>query len=193
MSDYPTFPPPSSPPPRVGGEVRPEDTQRLPLAPPAVPPRRGRRGFAAAVVTASLLVGGAAGIGGAATYSALTDDSGTTGGRSTATSSTVATSPDRSAPEGSVEEVAAAVLPSVVKLDVSGAEGQGSGSGAILSSDGQILTNEHVAALAGEGGEITVSFTDGTKATATVLGSDPLTTSARRSWRSGRRSASTRP
>jgi putative serine protease PepD len=178
MSDYPTFPPPSSPPPRVGGEVRPEDTQRLPLAPPAVPPRRGRRGFAAAVVTASLLVGGAAGIGGAATYSALTDDSGTTGGRSTATSSTVATSPDRSAPEGSVEEVAAAVLPSVVKLDVSGAEGQGSGSGAILSSDGQILTNEHVAALAGEGGEITVSFTDGTKATATVLGSDPLTDTA---------------
>jgi putative serine protease PepD len=178
MSDYPTFPPPSSPPPRVEGEARPEDTQRLPLAPPAVPPRRGRRGFAAAVVTASLLVGGAAGIGGAATYSALTDDSGTTGGRSTATSSTVATSPDRAAPEGSVEEVAGTVLPSVVKLDVSGAEGQGSGSGAILSSDGQILTNEHVAALAGEGGEITVSFTDGTKATATVLGSDPLTDTA---------------
>jgi putative serine protease PepD len=178
MSDYPTFPPPSSPPPRVEGEVRPEDTQRLPLGPAAVPPRRGRRGFAAAVVTASLLVGGAAGVGGAATYSALTDDSGTTGGRSPATASTVATSPDGAAPEGSVEEVAAAVLPSVVKLDVSGAEGQGSGSGAILSSDGQILTNEHVAALAGEGGEITVSFTDGTKATATVLGSDPLTDTA---------------
>ena len=87
--------------------------------------------------------------------------------------------PDQAAAaEGSVEKVAQAVLPSVVKLDVAGAQGQGSGSGIILSSDGQILTNDHVASLAGEDGEITVSFSDGTKATATVLGQDPLTDTA---------------
>jgi putative serine protease PepD len=182
MSDYPTFPPPSSPPPR--DEAQHEHTQRLPgspapASPATVPPRRGRRGFAAAVVAASLLVGGAAGVGGAATYSALVDDSGTSGGGSTSTTtSPVASSPDRAAADGSVEQVAGTVLPSVVKLDVAGAEGQGSGSGIILSADGLILTNEHVAALAGDGGEITVSFTDGSRATATVVGSDPLTDTA---------------
>jgi len=130
-------------------------------------------------VAASLLVGGAAGVGGAATYSALVDDSGTSGGGSTSTTtSPVASSPDRAAADGSVEQVAGTVLPSVVKLDVAGAEGQGSGSGIILSADGLILTNEHVAALAGDGGEITVSFTDGSRATATVVGSDPLTDTA---------------
>jgi putative serine protease PepD len=163
MSDYPTFPPPSSPP-----------TFAAPL-----PPKRGRRGFAAGVIAASLLVGGGAGIGGAAVYSALDDGGGTNGNGSTASTSTpVSTSTDTKAPEGSVEQVAAAVLPSVVKLDVSGAQGEGSGSGIILTEDGQILTNDHVASLAGEGGEITVSFADGTKATATVLGTDPLTDTA---------------
>ncbi len=164
MSDYPSFPPPSSPPP----------TFAAPL-----PPKRGRRGFAAGVIAASLLVGGGAGIGGAAAYSALDDGGGTNGNGSTARMSTpVSTSTDTKAPEGSVEQVAAAVLPSVVKLDVSGVQGEGSGSGIILTEDGQILTNDHVASLAGEGGEITVSFADGTKATATVLGTDPLTDTA---------------
>ncbi len=166
MSDYPTFPPPSSPPPTSA-------------APAAIPPPRGRRGFAAAVVAASLLVGGGAGIGGAAAYSAFNDDGGNSGnGSSPTATSQVASTPDQAAPEGSVEQVAQSVLPSVVKLDVSGSGGQGSGSGIILTSDGQILTNDHVASLAGEGGEITVSFSDGSKTTATVLGQDPLTDTA---------------
>ena len=52
-----------------------------------------------------------------------------------------------------------------------GPEGEGSGSGIILSSDGQILTNAHVVEGAGEGAEMTVSFDDGTHAPATVIGS----------------------
>ncbi|MDQ4055151.1 MAG: trypsin-like peptidase domain-containing protein [Actinomycetota bacterium] len=184
MSDYPTFPPPSSPPPRREDEGQPEHTQRLPLTPgpPGPPvatlPGRGRRGFAAAVVTASLLVGAAAGIGGAAAYSALDDDDPGLSGGSPTTSSQVADTKDTPAPDGSVEQVAAKVLPSVVKLDVTSPQGEGSGSGIILSSDGQILTNEHVAALAGDGGEIRVSFDDGSHATATVVGTDPLTDTA---------------
>ena len=45
----------------------------------------------------------------------------------------------------SVEAVAKSVLPSVVKINVRNAQEQGSGSGIIISSDGEILTNNHVA------------------------------------------------
>ena len=196
MSDYPTFPPPAGPPPRPDSDAssdlsqrhQPEPTRPLPpwaagpASPPATstPPRRGRRGFAAAVVTASIVAGGAAGLGGAAAWSALSDDGATGGsGSSTSTSAQVAgDAPQQAAADGSVEAVAARVLPSVVKLDVSGDGQTGSGSGVILTEDGQILTNEHVASVAGEGGSITVSFNDGTKAPATVLGTDPLTDTA---------------
>ena len=57
-------------------------------------------------------------------------------------------------------------------------EGEGSGSGIILSSDGQILTNAHVVEGAGEGAELTVSFNDGSHAPATVIGVDTLTDTA---------------
>ncbi len=77
-----------------------------------------------------------------------------------------------------MQQVAADVLPSVVRIDVRSGQEGGSGSGIVLSSDGQILTNEHVIAAAGEGAEITVSFADGSRAAATVLGADPLTDTA---------------
>ena len=51
-----------------------------------------------------------------------------------------------------MQSVADAVLPSVVKIDVSGAQGSGSGSGVVISADGKILTNNHVVEVAGEGG-----------------------------------------
>jgi putative serine protease PepD len=77
-----------------------------------------------------------------------------------------------------VEQVAQTVLPSVVKIDVAGPQGQGSGSGIILSSDGQILTNNHVVELAGDSGELEVSFNDGSHAKAKIVGTDPLTDTA---------------
>jgi putative serine protease PepD len=75
----------------------------------------------------------------------------------------------------SVEDVAAAVLPSVVSVQVATGTGQGTGSGVVLSSDGLILTNNHVVEVAASGGDVVVSFQDGTTATATVVGLDPLT------------------
>ncbi|HEX4189620.1 MAG TPA: trypsin-like peptidase domain-containing protein [Marmoricola sp.] len=75
----------------------------------------------------------------------------------------------------SVEKVAAAVLPSVVKINVTGQDESGSGSGIILTSDGKILTNNHVASLAGTSGSITVSFNNGKTVKATVVGTDPVT------------------
>ncbi len=150
-----------------------------PSAPPPV--RRGRRtAFAGSVVAASLLVGGAAGVGGAAAYTAWHDETTSSGARASAspTTSKVVDTPDSPAADGSVEAVAAMVLPSVVKIDVSGSQGAGSGSGIILSSDGRILTNNHVVELAGDGGSLRVTFNDGSHADAKILGTDPLTDTA---------------
>jgi putative serine protease PepD len=74
-----------------------------------------------------------------------------------------------------VQQVAASVLPSVVKINVTGAQGAGSGSGIVLSESGEILTNNHVVEVADGSGRISVSFSDGTTAPAEVVGTDPLT------------------
>lgn len=146
---------------------------------PDEPRRRGRAAFAVGVVTASLLVGGSAGVGGAAAWSSLHEDAtSATPVSSARTASQVVDTPDAPAAAGSVQDVAQKVLPSVVKIDVQGDQEGGSGSGIILSSDGQILTNNHVVELAGDNGSIRVSFSDGTSAPATVLGTDPLTDTA---------------
>ena len=77
--------------------------------------------------------------------------------------------------DGSAESAAAAALPSVVKIYAAGSEASGSGSGIILTGDGQILTNNHVVEVAADGGRLAVSFEDGSTAKATILGRDPLT------------------
>ena len=144
---------------------------------PASSPGRGRAGFAAAVLAGALVVGAGAGVGGAAAWDAFQGDPATTGGTERTTSQVV-DSGDEPATDGSVEDVASSVLPSVVKIDVATPQGEGSGSGIVLSSDGQILTNNHVVESAAQGGRLTVSFSDGSHADATVLGTDPLTDTA---------------
>lgn len=153
-----------------------------PFAPPPPPPRNprpGRGGVAAAVLAGSLVVGGAAGLGGAALWSVIDDEPSADVG---AAPLRISDRPDAAAADGSVEQVAATVLPSVVALDVAGPGGAGGGSGVILTEDGLILTNDHVVSLAGSvdpgTAEVTVSFADGSTAPATVVGTDPLTDTA---------------
>ncbi len=182
----PQFPPPTGLPAGMaygepGAADNPYATRALPLQRREVARKqRGRAGFAASVIAASLVVGGAAGVGGAAAYSTWGPDSaaGTTSTSATPATSQVVTRSDEPAADGSVEQVASAVLPSVVKLDVSDGRQSGSGSGIILSSDGLILTNNHVVEVAGDTGQITVSFSDGSHASASIVGTDPLTDTA---------------
>jgi len=88
-------------------------------------------------------------------------------------SATAKAQPAVAAIAGSVQQVAATVLPSVVEIQVmAGNQGDG-GSGAVLSADGLILTNNHVVEAAAAGGTITVTRQDGTSATATIVGRDP--------------------
>jgi len=95
-------------------------------------------------------------------------------------------------PVGSVEQVAAKVVPSVVMLETDLGRQSEEGSGIILSSDGLIMTNNHVIAAAanpkappgpapspgplpggGAAAKTTVTFHDGRTAPFTVVGTDP--------------------
>ncbi len=180
MNSQPTTPPPGQNP----GQNPYFPSTPAPQGPPSLAtqerPRSSRRtGLAAAVLATALVAGGAAGVGGAAAWNAFDDGGSTGGGAGTSpTASRVVDTPESSADDTAVEAVADKVLPSVVKIDVAGAQGQGSGSGIILSSDGEILTNNHVVELAAEGGSLSVSFNDGSKAKAEILGTDPLTDTA---------------
>jgi putative serine protease PepD len=155
-------PPGSTPPPGR------HDDERAPR------PRRGVALLSAVALAAGLVGGGA----GAALTASLDDSnpSSASNGPTTGTSlDSSGTSTDTTAPDGSVEAVAAQVLPSVVSIEVATSQGGGEGSGIVLSSDGLILTNNHVVADAANGGQITVTTNDGTTADATIVGRDPVT------------------
>jgi putative serine protease PepD len=68
--------------------------------------------------------------------------------------------------------VAGRALPSVVTIRVGAAASSGSGSGAVVGSDGYILTNNHVISAAATSGSITVLFSDGTSEPAQLVGRD---------------------
>ncbi|WP_406273052.1 trypsin-like peptidase domain-containing protein [Streptomyces sp. NBC_00191] len=72
----------------------------------------------------------------------------------------------------SVAGIAASALPSVVTLHVSGSGAQGTGTGFVLDQQGHILTNNHVVDPAGSAGEISVTFSGGETAKATLVGKD---------------------
>jgi putative serine protease PepD len=92
---------------------------------------------------------------------------------------TVATAVSTSAGTGtagdSLADVAAAVSPSVVAVTVQAGGQEAEGSGVVLTADGAILTNNHVVEALGSGATITVELSDGTRAPARVVGTDPVT------------------
>ncbi|WJZ02087.1 trypsin-like peptidase domain-containing protein [Corynebacterium freiburgense] len=73
---------------------------------------------------------------------------------------------------GDVSEVAKSVLPTVVSIYVASANEGGTGSGSIISSDGHVLTNNHVVELAKDGGKIEVLLNDGSIYEADLVAGD---------------------
>jgi putative serine protease PepD len=93
---------------------------------------------------------------------------------------TPTTTPSASSASGQVSvcnvtSVADKVLPSVVTISASGQGSGGTGSGEIIKSDGYILTNNHVIAIAANNGSVEVQFSDGQTEPATITGRDPQT------------------
>ncbi|MEV0890606.1 trypsin-like peptidase domain-containing protein [Promicromonospora sp. NPDC050262] len=73
-----------------------------------------------------------------------------------------------------VAEVAPRVLPTIVTISATGA-GSGTGSGAILTEDGAVVTNDHVITPAVPDGRIEVILADGERLPAELVGRDPQT------------------
>jgi putative serine protease PepD len=73
----------------------------------------------------------------------------------------------------SVAGIAKRVQPSVVSIEIAAAGKRGNGSGFVVSSNGFIVTNNHVAAPAAGGGTLRVVFQDGTYANGRIVGRDP--------------------
>ncbi len=156
-----------------------------------VPRKRSRAGALAVGAVAIAVV--SAGIGGAAA-SLVEHSEQAAGGNGTSAGGAAPSVPAANMPVGSVEQVAAKVVPSVVMLETDLGRQSEEGSGIVLSSDGLILTNNHVVAAAGKPGhggasggpddkgggpgeapKTTVTFADGRTASFTVVGTDPTT------------------
>ena len=164
---------------------QPDPTRMLPGQPP-VPQKRSRAGRLTVGALAIAVV--SAGIGGG--VASLMEP-----GRPTLSSSVSGATqgePAASLPVGSVEQVAAKVVPSVVKLETDMGRQSEEGSGIILSTDGLILTNNHVVAAANAsapgapaapgvpgappapgGVQTKVTFANGATTTFKVVGTDP--------------------
>ncbi|WP_329135669.1 S1C family serine protease [Streptomyces sp. NBC_00670] len=123
--------------------------------------KRAKGPFAllAAVAIAAAAVGGGTAYG----IQELTHSS------NTVAASTTGTSAVPVGKKGSVSAIAAAVSPSVVEITATSNAGESTGSGVIITSDGEIVTNNHVVTGAST---VKVQTHDGKTYTAQVVGTD---------------------
>lgn len=123
--------------------------------------RRKRPGGPVTLLAAVALVAAAVGGGTAYAFQQLT-------GHST-TATDTATPVVAAGKKGDVANIAAALTPSVVEVNATLASGSSTGSGVIVSSSGEIVTNNHVVSGASS---VKVRTSDGTSRTARVVGTD---------------------
>ncbi len=138
----------------------------------APPPARPRRRRGTPIVLASLVAGLVGGLGGGILAQTLQVDGGTSQ-EPAATAGLPDPAPVAVAPDGSVQALSKAVLPSVALISVGSAGVEGQGSGFVIREDGYVLTNHHVIRPAAGGGQITVELPGQEPVAAEVVGSDP--------------------
>ncbi|MFB7505197.1 S1C family serine protease [Streptomyces broussonetiae] len=132
------------------------------MAAPEPAPRKKRDRSPVALLAAVAIVAAAVGGGTAYAFQELT-------GKDTVASSGTTTNVVPSSKRGDVAAIAAAVSPSVVEVNASLGSGSSTGSGVIITSGGEIVTNNHVIAGAQS---IKVRTSDGSSYTAQVVGTD---------------------
>ncbi len=133
---------------------------------------RARVGMGTVVVLLVVAVIAGALAGNIAGRSAVTGHNAAGGGNTTINQVAPGSQPEaRQLAEGSVADIAAKVLPSVVFIEVMDGEGYATGSGFVIAEDGYILTNQHVIQGGSTQDSIIVTFSDGQEETATVVGS----------------------
>ncbi|MDH6498296.1 trypsin-like peptidase domain-containing protein [Streptomyces sp. SAI-149] len=128
---------------------------------PAPAPKRRTRGPLALLAAVAIV---AAAIGGGTAYGIQE-----LAGNDTVASSSTSTNVVPSSAKGTVAGVAKAVSPSIVEINATSNAGESTGSGVIITSDGEIITNNHVISGADS---IKVSTSDGKTYTAKVVGTD---------------------
>jgi putative serine protease PepD len=133
-------------------------------ADPAPARRRARRPVAllTAVAIVAAIVGG-----GTATVVAQLTGTGTT---TTSSSGVVPGTTVSQSSKGSVAGVAEAVSPMIVEINAVSAAGESTGSGVVITSDGEIVTNNHVISGASS---IEATLSTGRTYPAKVVGTDP--------------------
>lgn len=145
--------------------------------PPTAPITHGRRkgvGVLGVIVIAtivSLIVGTFAGLAGYVIGRTVDSNPATTAVAPLSEPSSIAVDPlPADQIPKSITEMVGNVLPSVVSIAIENGGDQGSGSGFVIRPDGYILTNNHVAAPAADGGSLVVFFENGSSAEAEIVG-----------------------
>lgn len=131
-------------------------------AAPVAEPRKKRPRGPVALLAAVAIVAAAVGGGTAYAFQELT-------GRDTVASSSTSTNVVPSSKKGDVAAIAAAVSPSVVEVNATLSNGSSTGAGVIITSGGEIVTNNHVVSGASS---IKVRTSDGKQYAAEVVGTD---------------------
>ncbi|WP_309228209.1 S1C family serine protease [Streptomyces lunaelactis] len=130
---------------------------------PGEPSHRARAKRPVALIAAVAIAAAVIGGGVSALVQELTD-------RGTSGSSGVAGTTVAQSSKGTVAGVAQAVSPSIVEISAASNAGQSTGSGVIITGDGEIITNNHVISGADS---VKVRLSDGKTYTAKVVGTDP--------------------
>jgi S1-C subfamily serine protease len=155
----------------VAPQLFDNEAQSAPSPPPAAPPpSRFRRGLLAAV--AALAIAGGAGSGAVAATIVDHNTQASTAAATTANStSSTATSTQASTTAQSIYQQVSPGVVTITATVSSGPRGSGQavGSGIVLDTNGNILTNAHVIAGARQ---IQVTFSNGQTANATLVGSN---------------------